>query len=127
MTLERIDLLNKKFGNKVVFYDMVGKYGDWLFKQPIILSFVSVGYIVSFWRKNFFRPHRLWNEEKHVFDRRAGSSQEGVLGSRTKGPGEKVFENNLKVLLSAVLTATFPTSTLAWRVRRNSFRSRLIA
>lgn len=57
MTLERIDLLNKKFGNKVVFYDMVGKYGDWLFKQPIILSFVSVGYIVSFWRKNFFQPN----------------------------------------------------------------------
>ncbi len=56
MTPVRIDLLNKKFGNNVIFYDMVGKYGDWLFKQPIILSFMTIGYLISFWRKNNFYP-----------------------------------------------------------------------
>lgn len=37
----------RKFGAHVIVYDLVGKYGDWLFKQPLLLGLKKDGFQIS--------------------------------------------------------------------------------
>ena len=55
---QSINLRNKPFGQRVVVYDFVGRYGDWLFKQPLLFSLQEIGYFVYASSKNHFSPLR---------------------------------------------------------------------
>ncbi len=56
MVQKSINLLKENLNSEVIFYDLVGKYGDWLFKQPIIFAFQQINFSIYFWNKNPFLP-----------------------------------------------------------------------
>ena len=46
----------REFGQRVVVYDLVGKYGDWLFKQPIQLALEKEGFDARVSQGNKYPP-----------------------------------------------------------------------
>lgn len=46
----------RKFGSSVCIFDFVGKYGDWLFKQPLILALEKEGFKINVSLNNLYPP-----------------------------------------------------------------------
>lgn len=66
LNLNKMNIINKNNVKAIIFYDFVGKYGDWLFKQPIILSFQKFGCDVFFGSKNKFKSIISQNKNKFL-------------------------------------------------------------
>ena len=56
MNKSDFNLSRYPFGKKVIIHDFVGKYGDWLFKQPLISAFMGAGYKIFFASSNQYKP-----------------------------------------------------------------------
>ena len=51
-------LINGSLGKEIIIYDLVNKYGDWLFKIPLALSFKKAGYLVRSAKENEFKKYK---------------------------------------------------------------------
>lgn len=73
----------RKFGKKVYVWDFVGKYGDWLFKQPLIFALKKEGFKISV-------AHNLYPPLIHGLNSKCPQSAEWIFAF-TQGDKEIVW------------------------------------
>lgn len=96
----------REFGQKVIVYDLVGKYGDWLFKQPIQLALEKEGFDARVSQRNKYPPI-----SNLIIDEQENNNQWALVYSRR----DKEIVNN-------ALTKQFDTIVEVQRFSRISER-----